>query len=580
MLKEVITFVEKIDENPTVRQIPTDDWRGKKFFILKTKDNDDVLTYDGFELLEDNSKIQMWCDKNKHYTEILEKLNSYILPSDLRKALGSTSGLITFSFFTFKLKEKNFENLETKIKKTKFSDENDDTVKIKKIQDVLISAIPDLQKRSNDSFDHLDFYVIVHTTKERFKIWKEVADHFITNRMSYGKKNQRTDGLCFVCKKEGTLATPIFLTNNNDTKIFLKHVTRNSIDNNGTSLFACEKCVHKSNRFEKFLKDYKIKIFPLFIDPDEISEEIRLLDHDLQKDKNNNKFAFIFDQLHKRQTKGLFDFYLVVLSGKYFFFDYVTGYRWHIGTFENFFKNEKYAVTRQVLEVKIWTTLVDEKFREYFDSKIIDKKVKDNSQKTMVHSIKQKLFDFVYRNQNSLAVNDLRDIVLFRIEREIKNNSVVAEKCKEYLNLFYNKHLLLHTVDDDKNLFKQISDSKKDMLESAFEKFEINDDEVWAYYVGQIAYYLASLSKSENKNFSLLEPFINKSTTELVKRTIVEMSERYKHEISLNNKRFKLVISKILSYEINKSFIELKIPFYVGAFDENVVYANKSKGDE
>lgn len=574
MLKEVITFVEKINEGKEKAQSQqqlADDWKGKKFLIIKTKEQNDNLIYDGFDILENDNVIKQWIDKNIHYKAIMESLKSYILPETINKALGSTSGLASYSFFVFKLSDKNLNNLKEKIDKTKFSDENDNEIQIKNIHKILKDAVPNLLEKTNGNFKYLNFYALIHTNEGRFEKWKKITDDFINKRMSYGKATQRSEGKCFVCKKRGFVGPPIFLTNYDQAKTFLKHVTRNSIDNKGTSLFACEECVQKSNEFDRILKDYNIRIFPLFVEPDEIQKEIQLLDHNLQESKN--KFAFIFNQLKDRLDKNIFDFYLVVKSNEYFFFDYITGYEWDIGDYVNFFKNNyKHSISRIELEMKICEALSRNQWINYFDTI----KGKDNQEITMIYSFRQKLFDFVYRNQNNLTTIDLRNIVLFRIEKEIRNNSNNPENCKETLNLFFNKNLLLQTTVDEKEvLFNKIKIAKDTILLDNLEKFEIRDNEEWAYFAGQLAYYLVSLSKSKNKNYGLLEPFTNKSTTKLVKTTIKQLFERYKHEINLNNKRFKAIATKVLSYQIDQPFMELKIPFYVGVFDENVIYSKK-----
>ena len=98
MLKEIIEFVDKYDENQPEQQFEKD-YVGKKFIIIKTKEKDDHLEYDGFEILDDDFKIKEWIDKNKHYEKIIKKFNDYVLPSSINKALGSVKGLATFSFF-------------------------------------------------------------------------------------------------------------------------------------------------------------------------------------------------------------------------------------------------------------------------------------------------------------------------------------------------------------------------------------------------------------------------------------------------------------------------------------------------
>ena len=132
-------------------------------------------------------------------------------------------------------------------------------------------------------------------------------------------------------------------------------------------------------------------------------------------------------------------------------------------------------------------------------------------------------------------------------------------------------------MEKEKILLNKIKSIKNTLSSGDFDKFEIKDDEEWAYWAGQIAYFLVSRSKSKDKTFGLLEPFTNKSTTMLIKITLRELFEKYKHDISLANQKFKVIISKVLAYDITKSFMDLKIQFYVGTFDDNIIYLKKEE---
>ena len=565
MLKEIIKFIDKYDESNT--EPLEKDWSGKKFVIIKTKSKEDTLVYDKLEMLDDDSKIAKWIDKNGYYEKVIKNFDSYVLPHALNKALGSTSGLSTYCFFAFKLSEKNLGNMEQKIDKTKFPN-NDHKELIDNIHKILKDAISDLTKKQNNSFHYLNFQILIHVDEQKFNNWKQITSDFIKERTSKGKSELSVNGNCFVCNKNSNISNPNFLTNYDSKKIFLKHVTRHSKDGKGIPLRACGDCVLKLDKFDKILRYYKIKILPLFIEPEELYEEIKLLGDSLKTDEN--KFDFIFRQINKPSKKNIFDFYLVVKTKEYFFFDYISGYKWTIGNYVNFFGSDYDGVpiTRLEFERKLAKVLTGRSSINYFDPI----RGTDHQQATLIYSLRQKVFDFVYRNKNALTVRDLQSIILFMIEKCIKNKS---EPSEETFNLFFNKHLLLQNSNSPTCILNDIQPAKDKITSDDIEKFVIDNDEEWAYFAGQMAYYLVSLSKSKDKTYGLLEPFTNKSTVKLVKNTIEQMVERYRHEINLNNKRFRKIASCILAHETDRSFMELKIPFYVGAFDDNVIYYKK-----
>lgn len=577
MLKEIITFVDKYNDNGNQLK---KDWKEKKlkFVIIKTKDKNDSPSYDGVEILDDDIEIKRWIDKNKHYEEIIKNINRYILPSGINKALGSTGGLATYSFFVFKLSEKNICDLEKKIDKTKFQKDEHKEL-LQHVHKILKDAIPDLTKKQDGNFSYLNSFALIRTDGKRFAKWKEITDEFIEERTSEGNKSLSTDGKCFVCNKEGKVSTPSFLTSYAEKKIFLKHNTRYSKDGKGVPLRACGDCVQKLNHFQKILRHHKIKIFPLFVKPNELIKEIKWLSSNLEEDEN--KFDFIFKQLADKEN--IFNFYLVVLANDYFFFDYVTGYKWTVGEYTKYFSDDRqtFPVTRYDLELELARALTDKYRINYFD------KIKgvDNQQATLIYALRQKVFDFVYRNQNTLTTADIQGIILHKIEKSIRNNSKPA---RETFNLFFNRHLLLGnnsqtgSILDDKVVIDaylgKVTQTKEDIISDNVKKVEVGSDEEWAYFAGQLAYYLISLSKSKSKNYGLLEPFINKSTVIMVNRTILDIFQQYKHEIGINSKRFKKIATCVLSYKSNNPFIELKIPFYVGALDDNIMYQTKKEG--
>jgi len=565
MLKEVIRFVDVYDKDGTTINKKNDS--EKKFVIIKTNKNS--ISYNGIEILSDGGSIKKWIDENEYYKDVLNDIEKYIPnPKDNNKAIGSASGLLTYCFFAFKLSEKNLKNLEKKIPKTKFGNDEryrDYESDVADVHTVLRDAIKDLTKISNDKYDFLGYYALVATDKKRLERWIKITHDFIKERTSGGNKSLSIEGRCYVCNKQGIMTNPSFCTKYDASKIFLKHITKYSKDKKGLPLRACGICVPKLNRFESILEDNKIKIFPLFIIPNELREQVKLTKDNLEE--KENRFNHIFNQLIKREKKKLFDFYLVVDSHDgYFFLDYITNYQWNIGEWKDFYdKDKNHEITRQGLELKLAYIINEKGFIQYFGNI----KGADNQQKAIIYSFRQKIFDYVYRNQNNLTFTDLQNIILFRIEKTIING---YKPNTEIFNLFFNRGLLLSE--------KPKSNLLESVRNASLEDFTINNNEEWAYFAGQTAYYLVSLSESSNKTVALLEPFINKSTTPLVKETIRQLVDQYKHKIRLNDKRFKRLINNVLDYNVNESFIKLKIPFYIGAFDDSLMYKKGDKKNE
>ncbi|BDR81201.1 hypothetical protein N072000002_13810 [Clostridium tetani] len=76
----------------------------------------------------------------------------------------------------------------------------------------------------------------------------------------------------------------------------------------------------------------------------------------------------------------------------------------------------------------------------------------------------------------------------------------------------------------------------------------LDNDREYYFAVGQLAYYLISLSKSKNKSHSLVNPIINAKTNERIKDEIRRLYTRYNYRIEFGSKRVERLYSMISSY--------------------------------
>src|SRR3989344_294855 len=594
MIKEAIQFVEDFEENQSnhPQSNEREEWKGKKFIIVKTKEDDNGnLEYDNSEKLENDETIREGIEKNKHYREFMNQVRYYIFPhknffNKTRRGLSSATPL------AFKLSDANLGNFKNKIGVVKNSYPQSNL--ISSIFDVFLkeylseinnneegifkSFYPDKKyKEGSNSLNAI--ILVVSLPKDEFNELFNLTQKYTKENLRNPKKNQgEVNGECYVCRKINN-CSPIsaFFSANADDKLFLKHRTR---EGSGASKIICGDCEEKLKSFEKILKDKKIKIFPLFINSSLQKEAIKILN-----EEGENKFALVFEDIYARQrekrpTEKL-DFYLFVKppTEDYPTIDYITNYSWFLGDLRVYFNNLKLGDTtyekgdeilnqkRTYIEIEVLNILGGK--LDYFDKLKGD----DNKQINLKYKIRQKLFDFVYRNKKSLSKEDIGEIVIYRIEKGIMDGKIYPDEVRRFLNFLFNINLLGEKMETP--IIERVKEARSYISNGNYEKINIEDDGEWAYWMGQISYFLVYQSKQDKKKFNLLEPFINKSNPEQLKRTLIELFERYKHEIDLSNMKFREIAQRVLSFQTKSdSFSNLKQAFYVGVFDDNI-FLNK-----
>ncbi len=602
MIKEAVQFVKEVEESGILKDFEVD-FSKKKFIIIETEKKSEHIKYKN-ALFFEGDKIREWLNVHNHYEEFFKNLDNFIFPKEIggNKALGGRRGLLTFVPFAFQFRDEiinsllkrkeDKRNINKKVDNTykafssisnrykilnNIKDREDLISKIKNIYEIFFKKIKEKFTSENLKEKYINSYVIIQLDKDTFSKLFAWSREYIKIKKSEAKQSaKKFQGECAICKKKRKISYSSFFSSWDVDKIYFNHKTRIK----EKPLFICSECQLKLKDFQNILKRFKIKIFPLFIDSSFREKEIKLLNS-----KTKNIFSYIFEQL-KEETSNM-DFYLVVNSGGIVFFDYVTNYRWLLGNYFFFFdfkeENRQYRkgeiisnVSRQFIEKKVAQLLDNKDNVKYFG----ELKGKDNESLTKEYQIRQKIFDFIYRSKNYLTKKDIENLVIFKIEKDIKDpkkkDSLIRVNSKKYLNFLFNYHLIGGFEMNEKSIIlNKVKDMKEVLNSGDYDKFDIRDSEEWAYWVGQLAYYLAYQSKSQNKNYALIEPFINRSTTKLIKKTLNEFFEKFKHAINMQNKKFSVVSSKVSDYLIQKSFIDLKIYFYTGVFDDNIFLKKK-----
>lgn len=110
------------------------------------------------------------------------------------------------------------------------------------------------------------------------------------------------------------------------------------------------------------------------------------------------------------------------------------------------------------------------------------------------------------------------------------------------------------------------------------EDWDFSSDEEYSFAVGQIVRFLVSLSKAKNVTHSAINPFLNTTKYEIIKKSVLNMYERYNYAIELNeNSRFDKLFSHMLNYTPEKIYKE---QIMAGFVSNILIYEKNNKEND
>ena len=158
-------------------------------------------------------------------------------------------------------------------------------------------------------------------------------------------------------------------------------------------------------------------------------------------------------------------------------------------------------------------------------------------------------------------------MLIFNIEKKIKNNKVATVKEEVDLLIFrmlnFYCNLGKFKIKED-NQMGIILEQIRDKISKG--NFTISNCNEWAYFAGRLLRYILSQSATSGNKHILLESVISLSTIQQMNNRIIDLFERYKHAIE--DEMFDKVMSSVLNFDSKMMFSSLKVPFYIGYFDE------------
>lgn len=403
---------------------------------------------------------------------------------------------------------------------------------------------------------------VFYSQENNYKIWH---DKYLQKKIFKEQLDKYPQGDCCACNEKNiSIYIPNAFHNLDQGKPFLKHHDR-FVDYN---IEVCETCSLDIYKFQEyFLNKLKVTLFPLFINITDSENVINLFK---KEDKLSKKgFKEIIQEVYKNSSNEELDFYLIIYNRgeSILAFDYITG-----------FKYKMYGLNLFAIE-----NLINRYFfvyqleRNYFTEEV---DADSHQMNILIYKYRQQLFDYFYRAKYAgLSQIILADIYFDSLRVRLRE---FFDKKKDNKNTYYHLRDMCDVYFDLDSIFSK-KETKMKTVERIKKEEKIKDKESFAYYTGQIAYYLLNQSKSSEKTHAMVEPFINMNNFGLLAERIEGLFKSYKHAIPLNVKIFNEMFSEMWGFLYDnreeKFTKDLKTLFYAGYFNsnENVFYAKKEE---
>ncbi|AFL68255.1 hypothetical protein [Sulfurospirillum barnesii] len=448
---------------------------------------------------------------------------------------------------------------------------------------------------------------------------RKVFSYDVENNVS-----EFTSGICNICKQESLLlSAPAFLSNYG---VDFSQKVSLGIDFNQ---LVCPECATKLEKFRYMTENKLTNPFPLFLDNKNLfGKQMSILNSD-EKRKN---FREIILSIYNTNPKDLKNYYLLnhrskLSSGTWKLeindidyienFEYVTPFKIiNYTDLRNSFKlSDFYSKELSVFQFeKIINELVFEnklQYNYFSDYKDIDityynSKNSNSLLKNYLIKYRQNFYDFIYKSyQTSLIDIEFREMILDIVKDNIKHDknnkegySIYENEIKEKLNLLFSikhyfkgggekveqgeflklkekMHSSLGYWQDKKNEKGELVLKNDGKIEREFingiDHIE-NNDKLFAYLCGQIAWFLIDKKKGkeENKNHSDFNAFTDWQTSKLLKEYMCEVHRKYAHALKFD-KRYGNAMSMILTYKDDLVMDSVMEYMIVGYFANNQI---------
>jgi CRISPR-associated protein Csh1 len=204
-----------------------------------------------------------------------------------------------------------------------------------------------------------------------------------------------------------------------------------------------------------------------------------------------------------------------------------------------------------------------------------DISIKDDVLKSNLLIGRDAIFNWLYKGYKNGIDKVLSNISMNLIKGSIDKGNF--KKAKDQFNLRWSFENYFNGGINMADIVYELQINLRNKINSNDIEKITSDDEFY-FATGQLVNYLLYLSKSKNKTQSLVNPFINAKSNEIIKEKLRALYLKYNYVIEQKSKRFNNLYGMILSYnpsgKVNQDMI------LAGYLKNSLIYEKDNKEDK
>ena len=245
--------------------------------------------------------------------------------------------------------------------------------------------------------------------------------------------------------------------------------------------------------------------------------------------------------------------------------------------------NEKYAGSYKIIETRSGIgALINQIFfskylqSNYFTEASDIKNIYDRKLLQMILLYRNTIFDWVYKGIDNNFSKSIDKFALILIKANVLSGFNEKAICQFNLWWSLNKYLGDKEKSNMGDIVTSLRTSLREQIIDNKTDVKFANDREYFYGVGQLMYYLISLSKAKDKTQSLLNPIINVKNTQILKDRILNLYKKYNYDIKNDGSRFNKLLTMILGYTPDNHKIQEDM-IILGFVDNSIIYAKDDK---